>query len=188
MIQAEKIIEIGKYKIDVSNISVKRKRIAVKDWNTLFNIKQDKDGTAMRDSKGNVQLVDKPRIFTEKQASRGVLNIGLYLARQDFKILNRRFKFTDAVKEFFKRYFISVRYIESLTPEELNIFVEWIYEYITGTKKKVMDLMFPMIQEMEKITEGMSDKETSDLALYLVSFFSEQVKQFQNLKVGVKKA
>ena len=188
MIQAEKIIEIGKYSFDVSNISVKRKRIASKMWNVLFNIKINKDGEPEVNEKGEVQLIETPKKRTEKQATRGLLIIGLYLVRQDFKILDRRFKYTDAIKEFFKRYFVTVRYIESLTPDQMNNFVEWIYEVVTGSKKKVTDLMSQIMSSMGDLVKDMSEEEILHLTIFLENSFSEQVKQFQNLRAGQKKA
>ena len=188
MIQAEKIIEIGKYKIDVSNISVKRKRIAVKDWNKLHNIKTDKDGGASLDKNGNAQIIDKPIIYTDKQAQRGLLKIGLYLVRQELKILNRRFKLTEAIKEYFKRYFISIRYIESLSEEESNIFGDFLYEVMTGSKKKIENLMQPMMDAIEEETKGMTELQMLDFATFLGNSFSEQASQYKSLKVGQKKA
>ena len=188
MIKEEKIIEIGKYKVDVSNISVKRKRISIKMWNTLFNIKQDKDGEAIRTSTGSVQEAETKKEKTERQATRGLLAIGLYLLRQDIRILNRRFKLTDAIKEYFKRYFITIRYIESLTDKEMNDFVGWIYEEITGAKKKVVDLMSPMMDQLETLALGMTEEELLHFSTFLMNSFLEQVKQYQSLKVGQKKA
>lgn len=188
MVEVEKIIQIGKKSFDVSNISVKRKRIATRMWNNLFNIQVDEDGEAVRDKKGNIVTKEKNRKITDKKATRGLLEIGMYLIKQDFHILLRRYTPKEAVKEYVKRHMLSVRYIESLTTEEMNSFVEWIYAEMVGTKKKVVDLITPVMDQLEDLVEMLSSKELQDLQTYLMTSLTEQVGGFQKSKVSLSKS
>ncbi len=187
MVEQERILEIGKHKFDVSNVSIKRKRIAVRRWNNLFNIKVDSDGEAILDNKGNPVERDKDRKRTKKQADRGILRIGLYLVCQDLEVLNRRYTRKESFKEMFRRKRISIRYLESLSTPEMNVFVEWIYETVTGVKKKVVNLVEPIIQELEKLTELMTEKELLDLTRYCTTSFLEQVGHYQRSIANLKK-
>jgi hypothetical protein len=179
MIEQEELIDIGKRQFDVSNISIKRRRIATRKWNKLFNISVDKDGEAITDENGNIVEVEKKKKLTEKQATRELLKISIYLIQQDFIVLNRRFKFTEAIIEFFKRHFLTVKYIESLTLDQMNDLVSWTYEKMTGTKKKVVDLLAPMINHLEKMIEGKTDQEVQNLTTFFMTAFLDQVGHYE---------
>lgn len=175
MVEQEKLLEIGKYTIDVSNVSVKRKRIAIRKWNELFNIKVDSDGEAILDEKGKPVERIKGRRISQKQADRGVLRIGIYLLKQDFNVLNVRYTRKESIKQIFLRRKITIKYLESLPTSVLNVFVEWIYETVVGVKKKVQNLIDPIIEELNQLVEVLTEKEMSDLIKFCTTSFIEQV-------------
>ncbi|MCP4253768.1 MAG: hypothetical protein GY775_10220 [Candidatus Scalindua sp.] len=186
MVEPEEIIEIGEFYVDVSNITVKKKRIAVRKWNRLFNIKTDKDGEALLDEKFNPIPRVKNYSISDTKLKRGILTIGLYLVRQDREILERRFTPEETEQEIKTRRKITVKYIETLTIAEMESFIEWVYEKLVGTKKKVVDLIEPIITQLENLTDQMTDKEMSDLIAFCTTSFSEQVGLYQKSKVTQK--
>lgn len=188
MIQDDKIITIGKYKVDVSNLPARRKRIAIRMWNDLFNFDQEKDGSIKRDNRGNPKIKEKPKKKTEYQARKGLVKIGLYLIRRDFNILLRRYSKKGAIKEYFKRYFISLRYLESLTDKELDSFIEWVYEEIVGVKKKTADMIDPILNLLERQTKMMTEEEHTHFSKFLLNSFSEQIDLWKNSYHTRKKA
>ncbi len=185
MIEPEKIIEIGKYKIDISNISVKRKRIASRDYNRLQNYKLDENGEVVFKN-GQPLKNENNKKISEKKAIKELLRISLYLVRQDFLILNRRFKFKTAVKEYFKRYFINIRYIETLTTKQMNSLVEWTYEELMGVKKKVENLINPLMQELDRIAASKTDEQLQLLTKFLLMSLQEQVGEWEKSQVTPK--
>ncbi len=186
MEQKEKLVKIGQYAFDVSNISLKRKKIAKRMWDILFNIKTDENGNAIIENGEQVERIPN-RKMTQQQADRGLFKIGFYILEQDFNILTRRMTFKEALKEAFLRKRITVRYIESLTVDEMQEFVSWIYEEMVGAKKKVVDLLTPMIEQIEKVTEGMTEKEISQLVTFAMTSLTEQVGRFQKSKATQRK-
>ncbi len=186
MVEQEEIIEIGNFYIDVSNITVKKKRIAVRNWNKLFNTKVDKDGEALLDEHGNTIPRIKNYKISDRKFKRGLLSIGIYLIKQDKNILERRYTPEEVEQEIKKRNSITIKYIETLTIAEMESFIEWVYEKMVGTKKKIVDLITPIVEELERLTEMMTDKEISDLMTFCTTSFSEQVGLYLKSKATQK--
>ncbi len=129
---------------------------------------------------------DKKKKRTEKQATRELLKISIYLIQQDFIVLNRRFTFIETIIEYFKRHFLTVKYIESLTLEQMNDLVSWTYKKMTGTKKKVMDLLAPMMNHLEKMVEGKTEEEIQGLTTYFMTAFLDQVGDYEKFVASQK--
>ena len=70
-----------------------------------------------------------------KSFSDMVLYVTLYLIRQPFNHLLKRYTFKEAFKEYFKRLFLTKRSLLNSTKEEFEIIEDWVYYKITGKKK-----------------------------------------------------
>ena len=163
-----------------------KKRIARKKWNILLGYKVDSDGEPLKDTAGNILKSNKKQITSTKKATRKIISVGLYLIRQEFVVIKRRFSFWDSVKEFIKRYLISVKYLESLTEEELNNFVEWVAEVITGQKKKSRDLLAEIGEGLEKILERMTEVERLSFQKYVLMSLEDSLGNWKKSKVTQK--
>ncbi|MGB3513244.1 MAG: hypothetical protein WBA93_29325 [Microcoleaceae cyanobacterium] len=137
----KEMLSINGKEYDVSNIQYKRILIAQNIWESE-RIKK-------------VENADKKI----KSFSNMILLVTLYLIRQPFKHLLKRYSFKDAVKEYFKRLFLTKRSLLSSTKEEFEIIEDWVYYKITGKKKAslmrqkgLLDLMEETLVEMEKTT------------------------------------
>jgi hypothetical protein len=179
--EKEKILIIGKYEIDISNISVYQKRIARKKWNVLMGYQVDTDGEILRDTEGTALVSEKKPITSTKKATRKIIAIGLFIIRQEFEIIKRRFSFWDSVKEIIKRYLISVRYIESLTENELNIFVEWVTEVITGQKKKSRNFLAEITESLEEMLKGKTKQEVLSFQTYALTSLADILGDWEKL-------
>jgi len=131
---------IGRFTIDVSNVSIYRKKISRKAWDeAVKEMGQNKDFDL--DTFDNIIDV-----------------YGLYMIRQDLSILKRRMPILKAIGSFIKRYLLTVKHIRKSNEKEYEQFQEWAYFNITGTKKKelkainqIQKIELEMIAEMEKL-------------------------------------
>jgi len=145
MREDEELLKIGKHEIDVSNISLDKKMKAGKMWSHANGIKCHRDGSPLKDESGNVERYQ--RNLTELQFQKEILLIFLYLIRQEMIVLKRKFTFKDAIKQYILRAFISYRYLKTLSSEDVEEFVCWTFEKLTGEKKKTKILMSGMMTE-----------------------------------------
>ena len=130
IIEDKEDLTIGKYTVDVSNISMYRKKIARLAWDN-----------AVKDMNGNKDY--DLTIFDN------IVDVyGLYMIRQDLFVLKRRMPLFKALLSYIKRYLITLRYIRKTNETEYNKFQEWAYFNITGVKKKELEAI-NQIQKME---------------------------------------
>lgn len=170
-IEEKELLTIGGYTIDVSNIPIYKKKIARKVW--------DEAVKEMGDNK-EYDLIIFDNIMD---------TYGLYMIRQDFSIIKRRMPFLKALWSFFKRYLITLKYIQKSNETEYNKFQEWAYYNITGTKKKelkavdkIQKIELEMIEEMEKL-----NLDPSTLTKLLQTFLVETAGRM-NISVPLQKA
>jgi len=187
MVELRKELTLGKKVFDVSNISAKRKRIAKDEWNRIHGFILDGQGEVKRDGAG--QPLVKPRNVKPDVVRKEIQKLARYLIRQDFKILLRRFNFLNAVKEFLRRLFLTISYIDSLTEKESDELVYWLYEVLLGYKKKelnAMEMLSPLLTEIAQIMEPLNEKEQQDLLKFYMESFLEQVGQWKKSKATQK--
>lgn len=139
--EEKELLSVNGKDYDVSNIQYKRILIAQNIWETTRTKKIDN--------------ADKKI----KSFSNMILLVTLYLIRQPFRHLLKRYSFKDAVKEYFKRLFLTKRSILNSTKEEFELIEDWVYYKITGKKKAslvrqkgLLDLMEETLVEMETAT------------------------------------
>ncbi len=131
-IEDEKILTFGNKSIDVSNVAYGRIEIASELWN--------KERT---DEK-----------MTAKSFNDMVVKIGIFMIVQDFAVLRLRMNFFKACISWFRRLFITEKTIKQSNAKEYEAFEDWIYEQITGDKKK--DLLIDA--EMMKMSRDVYKK------------------------------
>lgn len=170
IIEDAEYLTIGRFKIDVSNVSIYRKKIARTEWNNSRDEMSSNDGNSL--------IVFDSIIDT----------YGLYMIRQDFAVLRRRMSFIEALKSYIKRYLLSVRYIRKSNEEEYNAFQEWAYFQITGAKKKdlekinqIQKIELAMLKEMENL-----NLEPEQLTALLRTFLQETVGNMNTSQVSQK--
>jgi len=130
IIEDKELITIGKFSLDVSNVSIYRKKISRLAWDQ-----------AVKDMNGNKDY--DLTIFDN------IVDVyGLYMIRQDLLVLKRRMPLLKAIWSFIARYFVTLKYIRKTNETEYNKFQEWAYFNITGTKKKELEAI-NQIQKME---------------------------------------
>jgi hypothetical protein len=139
LIEDEEILTIGKKTFDVSNTAIGRKKISRRIWDKMV-----KDYNAELESdKDDIEVHSKFRDIIESIYEKQ----GLYLIRQNFIVLKRRYGFLTACKEYLRRRFLSVRYLNSLSEKENEPFQAWAHLNITGVKKKDLE----MLSEIQKL-------------------------------------
>lgn len=183
MREDEKIIEIGRYKIDVSNISLDKKIKATKMWNKTNGIKCHADGSPLRK---DGEVVMFKRNITENQFTKEVIKIGLYLLRQEFIVLKRRFTLKETIKEMVKRSFISYRYIKSLTSKDVEGFASWVYEELTGKKKETGTIIQKVVETVNNVTEEMTEEEISQFTRFVTISFLELAGKWNTFSASQK--
>lgn len=145
IIEDKEYLTLGKYKLDVSNVPIGRKKIVRDIWNnTIAEYRQeiaDKDDISEIESKYNQIIDDIYDIY------------GLYLIRQPFIVLNRRYPFLKALWQYVKRYLLSVKYINRCNEKDYEAFTEWVHLQITGTKKKEMEIQKSILTIQNKMVE-----------------------------------
>lgn len=149
-IEEEQVLTIGNRSFDVSNIPTGKKKVSRRIWDNMvrdFNRElEESNNTLEVQQKYNDIIYD---IYNSQ---------GVYLIRQSFIVLKRRYGFLATCKEIIKRAFLSVRYLNSLSDEELEPFREWIHFNITGVKKKeieatnqIQKIELEMLKEIEAL-------------------------------------
>lgn len=161
-----KYLWLGNKKLDISNVSQGRIDIASEIWNTTIaeeitlNEKEQEQVKAVKDDYERatfaIALNTKKK---NKQIKKMIEEIGLYLMRQDFIVLKRRYSFIKACLEYIKRYLLRVRLFKTLNKDQYEKFEDWISIILTGKKKEdierqkgILDLLDEMVQELEKKT------------------------------------
>ncbi len=138
-----KILKLGKYEIDISDLSHAREEKAKGKWSRVF-----KEGVKVKSAGYYNKHVNK---------------IGSYLINQDLYILKRSLSLGDAIKELLLRRFILTSfYLNRLENKEYEAFESFIYKTITGKtledlekekedSLKKNDIMAIGIQTMDQI-------------------------------------
>ena len=110
-----------------------------------------------------------------------VLYVILYLVRQPFKTLLKRYTFKDAIKEYFKRLLLTKKAVLNSTRTEYENIEDWIYFKITGKKKAslvrqkgLLDIMEEHLEIMEKATT----LDTEQCLRLLQTFVQDQTKTY----------
>ena len=173
-------IKLGKHEFDITDISLNARHHAVKMWNKTHGIETDKDGNAKKNDKGEI-IINK-RNVTEKKFTNEVYDIGLFLLRQEFIVLNRKFPFMQAVREFIKRQLITKAYIKTLSEKNVEDFVSWIYFVMTGKKKATAYLEAEIITALNKMMENKTEKEASQFTKFVLTSLLELGGKWNTLK------
>jgi hypothetical protein len=167
-----KYLWLGKKKLDVSNVSQGRTDIATEKWNKTISEEytlSTKEMEPFHKIKDPVEkakaVIQEQTIIKNKITKKMIEDVGLYLMRQDFVVLNRRYSFIKACIEYIKRYLLSVRLFKTLNKTQYEAFEDWISELLTGKKKSdielqkgVLDLLMEMVKDLEERTN--QDQET----------------------------
>lgn len=161
-IEKENILTFGKKSIDVSNVAYGRIEKSIDIWNKAIS----KEG------------------FTEKEINNMCERVGLYMIRQDFSVLRLRMSYLNAVKNYIKRYALTIRHLKKSNKAEYEVFQDWVYFTLTGDKKKDLETDVSMIATTRKIyqqmeSQGISQEQCSALLLTLLQ---DQVKELKSLK------
>lgn len=148
---------------DVSNIPYKRVLIASEKWEA---------------ERLNKEAEPSKRI---KSFNNMVLYVILYLVKQPFKTLLKRYTFKDAVKEYFKRLLLTKKALLNSNKTEYEDIEDWIYFKITGKKKAslvrqkgLLDIMEEHLEMMEKATT----LDTDQCLKLLQTFVQDQTKTY----------
>lgn len=138
-IEPELILTLGNKIIDVSNVSVGKKNKHISEW--------DKEMT--REDK---------TVFTINEM---VSRVGVDLIKQEYSVLRLRMGFFKAITEIIKRSFINKKLIDRCNKEEFEEFQGWVYEQMTGNKKKDLETDL----EIMKLTRNIYQKISKDMNL-----------------------
>jgi len=168
-------LKLGKYVIDIGDISHSREMRAQSKWAKVFK------------GKGKIK---KPEYYNKQ-----VNKVGSYLLNQDLFILRRKLSLTDALKELlFRRFTITARYLNRLKKKEYTEFENFLSIAMTGksledlekekeesVKKK--DLMSMGIQAMKDLEVlGITIDQCSEL---FQTWLKEQVKK-ENISILIQ--
>ena len=152
-----KYLNFGKLSIDVSNVAYGRIVKASKIWNETIN-------------KEDLQA-DEINEMTER--------VGLYLIRQEFIVLYRRYTLVKSIKEYIKRALLTVKIINRSTKAEYEEFQDWVYFTLTGKKKVSLETKNGILEIIEnqinEITEQTNLNQEQCLEL-LQTLLREQLK------------
>ncbi len=143
LIEEEEILIIGQKSFDVSNTQLGKKKIVRRIWDKMVkDYNQELEDAKTEETETEIHNKYRDIIVSiyEKQ--------GLYLIRQDFIVLKRRFGFWIACKEYIRRYLLSVKYLNRLSEKENEPFQSWAHYNITGVKKKELESL-SQIQKLE---------------------------------------
>jgi len=159
-------LKVGRYKLDISEISHAREVKAQGKWQRVFE---------------NTKKIRSAR-FYNKHTNK----IGSYLLNQDMFILRRTLSFSDALKELLKRrLIITSMFLNRLCNTEYEGFQNFVYLTISGKTLKQLeqekedsikkkDLASVGIQAMKNIEKmGLSVDQCSEL---FQTWLKEQVK------------
>ena len=134
--EKKKYLELGKRKYDISNIPYGRIVICSDMWDETVESHKSQD----------IKRAELQSLINE---------IAVYLIRQPLKVLLRRYIFPRAIYEYIKRFFVSVKYLESLDKDEYEKVEDFVYFQLTGKKKAnleikkgLLDLMTEMVEEV----------------------------------------
>jgi len=160
LIEDEEILTIGKKKFDVSNTALGRKKISRRIWDRMVNDYNNE----LESDKKEIEVHSKYReIISSIYETQG-----LYLIRQSFIVLKRRYGFFVACKEYLRRQCLSVRYLNSLSEKENESFQEWTHFNITGVKKKVLESLSE-IQKLEILVMEQAKKKNISLEVLMAA-------------------
>lgn len=163
---------LGKKKIDVSNVSQGRIDISSEIWNKtvladyILTDKEMKPFKNIKDPTEKALAVINEQTRIKNRITKDMIERqGLYLIRQDFIVLKRRYSFVKACLEYIKRYLLRVKIFKTLNKKQYEAFEDWISIILTGKKKEdmerrkgILDLLDEMVQELEKKTNLNQEK------------------------------
>ena len=160
----KQILNLGRIKIDVSNVPYGKECVAMDQWNEKRReqIKETEDllieTEEMSTPEQNKRLGDLQAIHV---AEFRLLSdsLGIELIRQPLFVLRRRYFILKAIWEYVRRYFITIKTISSMNKKDYDDYDEWVYFRLTGKKKEdlvrqkgLLDLLVEMELELEKKT------------------------------------
>jgi len=166
LIEEENILTFGNKSIDVSNVSYYRSERSIDTWNKVIS----KEG------------------FTELEVNEMCEKVGLYMIRQDFSVLRLRMTFIESVKNYVKRYLLTIKHIKKSNKEEYNIFQDWVYFSLTGNKKKDLETDVSMMETTRKIYREMEAQgiNQDQCATLLLTLLKDQMNDLKNLNTDHK--
>ncbi len=139
--EEKKFLTFGKKKIDVSNIAYGRIVRAAEVWNETVK----KEGVSVKRIQSMIETV------------------GLYLIRQEFRVLHLRYSFFRSIIEYIKRLLLTKRHIRRSNKAEYEEFENWIYFNITGKKKESLERQKGILDLIEEMVVGLEKKTNLDL-------------------------
>lgn len=145
IIEEKEYLKLGKHTIDVSNIPVGRKKIVRELWNDT--IKEYQEELKKTEDIEAITVIYNKRItdIYERQ--------GLYLIRQPFIVLSRRYGFFKTILEIIKRRLLTVKFLNRLDEKDYDAFQEWVHFTITGSKKKDLEIQESLMLAQNKMME-----------------------------------
>lgn len=178
-------LTFGKTVIDVSNVPFGREKIAARIWNEVrekpLNIrKKNKDETI----KEYQDYTTKLKIKKVQEFNQMVDRVGLYLIKQPLNTLMFRYDFKTALKSFITRQILTIKKIEKGNSEQYEAFQDWIYETLTGEKKKRLEIKATVIDQIVNFYGEMESKynispeECKELLPTLVQGLRTQLKNY----------
>ncbi len=192
--EKKEYINIGKRKIDISNIPYGKKSISMELWNEKCREREFEISSYLESNENEKQSkIEKDlgditaRQIIEFQSLSD--NIGLELIRQPFSVLSRRYFFIKAIFNFLGRYLITTKTLSKLNTKQYEVFDEWVYFTMTGKKKEdlkrekvILDLQVNLLKKLEK-KANLSIEECEKL---LQTYLKETVEQLTHSTPDLK--
>lgn len=151
------MLYFGRMGVDVSNVSYGREEIAKDKY-----LQACEEHIVLTDKqKKGLSEEDQQKLIT-KIKSRKRQNIfdwiGLYLIRQDFIVLKRRFNLIKAIYEYIKRYCLTTRFIKRSNEKQYREYEDWLCMKIFGKKKVNLEIRDSLLDKMETIMVDIMEK------------------------------
>jgi len=162
-VEDEYIIEIGRKKLDVSNVAVKKSLRALDLYNE------------------NVVKLQNEEI-TAQDFNRALDVIGLELVKHDYDALRIRFNPFRSVIEIIKRSLIKDKHIIAMSKENYEEWQSWVYFAITGDKKKDLETTADLMETTTKMYQRMQEElnlNPEQCSELLMTLLKDQVKELQ---------
>lgn len=119
-IEKEYYLELGRKKVDVSNVSTGKSLKALELYNEAVTKYSNKETTL-------------------EECMKTINIIGVSLIKHNYDSLRIRFNPIESIIEIIKRKFITIKDIYNLNKEQYEEFQAWAYFAITGEKKKDLE-------------------------------------------------
>jgi len=155
------LMTFGRKTFDVSNVAVKKTMAALEKFNkAVIEVQNDR--------------------MTSEQFNFVMDNIGVDFIKHEYRTLRIRFNPLRSIIEVIKRYFFTIKDVQSLNKESYDMFHDWVYYQTTGRKKKDLEAK----KEIMEITTDLYQKAKKELNLdpekcseLLMTYLKDQTKQ-----------